>query len=242
MTRDISLGIAFLSGVVSFLSPCVLPLIPGYLSFISGVSIEEMKLGVEQKAIAKRIFLDSLFFVIGFSTVFVFLGASATGIGRLLLSRLHFFNKVAGIIVILFGFHVMGVFKWSLLLRAKKFEVRKKPFGLLGSFVIGATFAFGWTPCIGPILAGILAYAGTEETVLRGVVLLTLYSLGLGIPFLLAAVSVQQFFRFFGKIKKWLLAIEMGSGALLVLIGTLIFTNRLASLAGCFSFLKRFSL
>lgn len=239
---QISLGVAFLAGVVSFLSPCVLPLIPGYLSFVSGVSAEEMRQETKPALLTARIFFSALFFVLGFSAVFVLLGASATGIGQFLLSQIQIFSKIAGAVIILLGLHVTGLFKWDFLLREKRLEVRKKSVGWFGSFIVGATFAFGWTPCIGPILAGILAYAGTRETVLQGVVLLMFYSLGLGIPFLLAAVGVPQFFRFFGKVKGWLHAIEITSGILLILIGVLIFTNRLTILAGSLSFLNQFSL
>lgn len=242
MNQSISLGIAFAAGLVSFLSPCVLPLIPGYISFVSGISIEEMKEETQGRAIGRRVFLNSCFFVLGFSTVFVLLGASATGIGKFLLARLDFFNKIAGAIIILFGLHVLGILKWNLLLREKRFEVRKKPLGWLGSLVVGATFAFGWTPCIGPVLAGILSYASTQETIRQGMLLLAFYSLGLGVPFLLTALGIQRFFHFFGKIKRWLRALEMGSGVLLILIGILIFTNRLTMLAGRLSFLNLFSL
>lgn len=239
---QISFGVAFLAGIVSFLSPCVLPLIPGYLSFVSGVSAEEMRQETKPALLTARIFFSALFFVLGFSTVFILLGASATGIGQFLVSRLRIFSKIAGALIVLLGLHVTGLFKWNFLLREKRFEVRTKGLGWFGSFAVGATFAFGWTPCIGPILAGILAYAGTRETVFQGVVLLVFYSLGLGIPFLLTAVGIPQFFRFFGKMKRWMRAIEIASGILLVFIGVLIFTDRLTILAGSLSFLNRFSL
>ncbi len=242
MNQPVSLWLAFLAGMISFLSPCVLPLIPGYLSFISGVSIEEMKQETQERVFVKSIFFNACFFVAGFSAVFVLLGASATGIGRFLVAKLHIFNKIAGVIIILFGLHLTGLFRWGLLMREKRFEVRKKSWGLWGSFLVGATFAFGWTPCIGPILAGILSYASIEGTIRQGMMLLAFYSLGLGIPFLLTALSVQQFFRFFAKAKRWLQAIEIGSGVLLVSIGVLIFTNRLTGLASHLSFLKPFSL
>lgn len=240
--NQISLGVAFFAGVISFLSPCVLPLIPGYLSFVSGVSAEEMRLETKPSALNARIFFSALFFVLGFSAVFILLGASATGIGKFLVSRLAIFSKIAGVLIILLGLHVTGIFKWDFLLREKKIEIRKKGMGWPGCFIVGATFAFGWTPCIGPILAGILTYAGTRETVLQGVALLTLYSLGLGVPFLLTALSVPQFFRFFGKVKRWLHGIEIASGLLLIAIGVLIFTDRLTLLANSLSFLNRFSL
>lgn len=242
MNEPISLGIAFLAGLASFLSPCVLPLIPGYLSFISGVSIEEMQSEERQSERTRRIFFDACFFVAGFSLVFVLLGASATGIGNFLLARLALFNKIAGVIIILFGLHVMGLFRWGVLMREKRIQVRRKALGWPGSLVVGATFAFGWTPCIGPILAGILAYAGTQETVLQGVILLAAYSSGLGIPFLLTALSVEGFFRFFKQIKRWLRAIEVGSGLLLVGVGVLILTNRLTKLAGYLSVFTPFSM
>jgi cytochrome c-type biogenesis protein len=239
MDEPVSLGIAFLAGLLSFLSPCVLPLIPGYLSFLSGLSVEDLK---SEQAGKGFLFWNACFFVAGFSTVFVLLGATATGIGQFLVSKLRLFNQIAGVLIVLVGLHVLGVFRWDLLFREKKIHLRKKPLGFAGSFTVGATFAFGWTPCIGPILAGILAYAGTRETVLQGTVLLVFYSLGLGIPFLGTALGIQAFFRFFSAAKQWLRVFEVASGLLLIAVGILIFSGHLTALAGRLSFMNRFSM
>ncbi|MBI4549975.1 MAG: cytochrome c biogenesis protein CcdA [Candidatus Omnitrophica bacterium] len=239
MDQPVSLGLAFLAGLLSFLSPCVLPLIPGYLSFLTGLTVEDLH---KEETGKGRLFGNACFFVAGFSAVFILLGATATGIGQFLVSQLKIFNQIAGVLIVLVGLHVLGILRWDALFREKKIHLRKKPFGLAGSFVVGATFAFGWTPCIGPILAGILAYAGTQETVLQGTVLLVFYSLGLGIPFLVTALGIQAFFGFFARAKHWLRAFEIVSGLLLVAVGILIFSGRLTVLAGRLSFLNRFSI
>ena len=161
--KDISIFIAFLGGLISFVSPCVLPLIPGYLSFISGVSIEEMKDKDERSKVLKKVTINSIFFILGFSLVFILLGASSTFLGNFLLAnKFSIFNRIAGAIVILFGLHLLGIFKISFLNYEKRVHIKKKSFGLLGSFLIGFAFAFGWTPCVGPILAPILGIAATQ--------------------------------------------------------------------------------
>ena len=226
---------AFAAGVLSFISPCVLPLIPGYLSYISGLTLDEMQ-GTGESAITlgaarRRVLVASIFFILGFSFVFICFGAAASVLGQYMLERQRLLAKIAAVIVIVFGLHTMGVLRIGWLYSEKRVQVQKKPTSLFGAFFVGLAFAFGWTPCIGPILAGILAIAGTQETVGQGVRLLAVYSAGLGLPFLLTALAINQFFTVFKKIRKHYHLIEIVSGLLLVLIGVLIFTNRFTLIA-----------
>ena len=230
--ENISLLAAFTAGIISFVSPCVLPLIPGYLSFISGVSLEEMRGGERKSEVLKKVTLNTLFFVLGFSFVFVAMGASATFVGEFLLSKLSLFNKIAGVIIILLGLHIIGVFKISFLNYEKRFHTKSKPLSPLGSFVVGLAFAFGWTPCIGPILGGILTLAANQDTMGKGIMLLSSYSLGLGIPFLVTAVSFNTFLGVFGRVKRHFRTIEIISGLFLVTIGFLIFIGSFGYIAG----------
>ena len=239
---NINLVTAAIAGLVSFLSPCVLPLIPGYISFISGISLQDLRDAPTSEGRLRRAFISSLWFVIGFSLVFIALGASATALGQLFLQRLEILKRIAGGVVILFGFHLMGVIRIPFLQYEKKLEVGKRPLTGMGALVVGAAFAFGWTPCIGPILAGILALASTQETIFRGALLLTVYSLGLGVPFLLTSLGVQVFWRFFTRFRRYLRGVEVISGLLLVGIGILIVTDRLTALAQYLAFFSRFSL
>ncbi len=249
--ENVTLFGAFVAGVVSFISPCVLPLIPGYLSFISGVSLEEMRgmpvaaagggasalavpaaaaTGVSDAA-KRQVIITSLFFVLGFSMVFVALGASASVLGQFLMERLTILGKIAGVLLIIFGLHTIGVFKISWLLQEKRVHVQSKPAGMVGAMVVGISFAFGWTPCIGPILSAILLVAAQQESVNQGIVLLSVYSLGLAIPFLLTALAINQFFVAFKKIRRHYHTIEIVSGLLMIVIGVLIFTNRFTIIA-----------
>ena len=230
--ENVSLLAAFTAGIISFISPCVLPLIPGYLSFISGVSVEEMKSGDKKSEALKKVSLNTLLFVLGFSFVFIAMGASATFVGEFLLSKLSLLNKVAGAIIILLGLHIIGVFKIPFLNYEKRFHTRSKPLGPLGAFVVGLAFAFGWTPCIGPILGGILALAANQDTVGKGIVLLSSYSLGLGIPFFITAVSFNTFLGVFGWVKRHFRTIEIISGLFLIIIGFLIFIGSFSYIAG----------
>jgi cytochrome c-type biogenesis protein len=227
MGDQVTLAAAFGAGFLSFISPCVLPLIPGYISFVSGVSLDEMKDGSAPVATRKQVLIASLAFVLGFSVVFVALGASATAIGRFLFDKLPLLAKIAGAVVIIFGLHTMGVFRLAFLEREKRVHADRKPAGPFGAFLVGVAFAFGWTPCIGPILAGIIAIAASKDTVSQGVLLLAVYSAGLGIPFLLTSMALSRFLSFTSKIRKHYHAIEMVSGGLLVTIGVLIFTGQL---------------
>jgi cytochrome c-type biogenesis protein len=230
MIETVSLFGAFVAGALSFISPCVLPLMPGYLSFISGVSLEEMR-GRQVAAAKRQVIVTSLFFILGFSLVFVGLGASATVLGQFLMERLTIFGKIAGVLLIIFGLHTIGVFKIPLLLREARVQANTRPAGLIGAMIVGVSFAFGWTPCIGPILAAILALAAQQSSVYQGVLLLTVYSLGLAIPLLVTALAINQFFIAFSKIRRHYHAIEIASGSLMIVIGVLIFTNRFTVIA-----------
>src|SRR5512132_351350 len=218
---DVSLIAAFAGGFLSFSSPCVLPLIPGYLSFVSGVSMEELRSGEATATSRWQVLTASLAFVAGFSLVFIALGASASAIGEFLMSRLPLFGRVAGVLIVIFGLHTMGVFRLRFLETEKRVHTQRRPAGLAGAFVVGIAFAFGWTPCIGPILGGILAIAGSKQSVGEGVTLLAVYSAGLGIPFLLTSLAVNQFFQATARIRRYYHAIEVASGVLLVAIGVL---------------------
>ena len=235
MDENVTLLAAFSAGILSFISPCVLPLIPGYLSYVSGLSLDEMRGqgGAAHTAPAprRRVVISSLAFILGFSLVFVSLGASASAVGEFLMSRLSILGKVAGAVIILFGLHMMGVLKIGWLYNEKRVQTQKKPAGPLGAIVVGIAFAFGWTPCIGPILAAILAIAASKETVWQGIELLLAYSLGLGIPFLITSLAINQFFAVFARIRKHYHAIEVASGVLLIAVGVLMMTNRLTVIA-----------
>ena len=225
MSGNVTLLAAFVAGFLSFISPCVLPLIPGYISFISGASLEDMRAG--QRATRRQVLISSIAFVVGFSIVFVALGASATAIGRFVSDKLPVLSQVAGILIILFGLHMMGLFRLAFLDNEKRAQTQRKPAGPLGALLVGLAFAFGWTPCIGPILAGILVVAGSRDTIGEGVLLLAVYSLGLGVPFVLTSLAIDRFFSVAGRIRRHYHAIELGSGGLLVTIGVLILTGQL---------------
>ena len=241
VTHPLSLPIALVAGLVSFLSPCVLPLVPGYMSMLSGASMEELRGGGQSELMA-RVLRNAVAFVIGFSVVFISLGASATAVGAFLSSRRTIFNIAAGAVIIIFGLHLTGVIKIPFLYRDARLNSGAPRRGLLGAFVLGFAFAFGWTPCIGPILAGILALAATRDTVFQGMFLLAVYSAGLAIPFLLTSLGLGKFLKFYGRFKKHLHAVEVGSGVLLIFIGVLIALNRFTMLSGYLSFLNRFTL
>jgi cytochrome c-type biogenesis protein len=226
MGENVTLIAAFGAGFLSFVSPCVLPLIPGYLSFVSGVSLEEMR-DEAATAARRRVIVTSLFFILGFSIIFVALGATASVIGKFLFRNESILNKVAGILVIVFGLHTMGVFRIPFLETEKRLKAGGKPKSAIGALVVGMAFGFGWTPCIGPILAGILLLAGSKDTVAEGVVMLAVYSLGLGIPFLLTALAINKFFAASKRIRQHYHKIELASGVLLVGIGLLLFTNQM---------------
>jgi cytochrome c-type biogenesis protein len=235
--ENTSLLAAFGAGLLSFLSPCILPLIPAYLSFLSGMSLSEMR-GEESGAKpSAKVLTNALFFVLGFSLVFIALGASATALGRVLMAELGMLRKVAGVLVIVLGLIVLGLFRVGFLDRERRYHQTTKSFGLLGSALVGMAFAFGWTPCIGPILAAILFVASTKETVAQGVGLLGVYSAGLAIPFLLAALAVDRFLRVSTWFKRHFQAVKVASGLLLIALGVLMLTDDLTRITG---FLMRF--
>lgn len=290
MNTDVTLAGAFLAGLISFLSPCVLPLVPGYISMLSGIGMEQLRQGQQPKG---GLFSSALAFVIGFSVVFISFGASASAVGGFLRQNRALLAPVAGALILLFGLHLLGglirmnvragyilggvlvalgiaslalhhplflglgpshFFSLSIigffgpqLARWLNQDVRlrntdtKKP-GMLSGFLLGFAFAFGWTPCIGPILATVLALAAASDTVARGVLLLAVYSMGLAVPFLLTALGLGQFLRFYQNFRKHLHAVEMFSGALLLFIGGLVFFNKLTWLSGKLTFLNRFSM
>jgi len=239
--HELTIPIAFIAGVVSFLSPCVLPLVPGYISMLSGESIETLKAG-ESGVVVRRIVSNSIAFVAGFSAVFVALGASATTVGDFLQEQHSIFNIVAGVIIIIFGLHLTGLIKIPFLYREAKVNTGAPKRGLIGAFLLGFAFAFGWPPCIGPILAAILALAATKQNLYQGMFLLGIYSAGLAIPFLVTSLGLSQFLKFYGRFRKHLQAVEVGSGVLLIAIGVLIAFHKFTLLSGYLTFLNRFSL
>ncbi len=224
--------IAFFGGLLSFVSPCVLPLVPAYISYISGVSMDQLTEREKAETVLPNVLVSSLLFVAGFALVFVLLGASATYLGRLVAGQMNTLRKVAGVMLVIFGLHTMGLFRIGFLNYEKRFHLKTGKTNHLQAFIMGIVFAFGWTPCIGPILAGILAMAGTQENVQFGVLLLFVYAMGLGVPFILTGMATTWSLSFFEKIKKHFKAVEITAGILLVCIGSLIFMNRLGYLAG----------
>ena len=236
MNDSVSLLAAVAAGLVSFISPCVLPIVPGYLSFISGVNMAELRDGEAPPGLSRRVGLTSLVFVLGFSTVFIALGAAATlVVGATLQAHKRELGMIGGAIIIVLGLHTAGILPIKWLLYEKRATVKSRPLGLLGAYLVGLAFAFGWTPCIGPILGSILFYASQQDTVGQGVALLAAYSAGLGIPFVVAGLAVNRFFAASGRLKRHMKAIEYVSGALLVGVGVLLLTDRLTTLAAFFS-------
>jgi len=231
---DVSFLAALGAGALSFLSPCVLPLVPAYICYVAGTTLDKLtESDAVDPALARRVLGTSIAFVLGFSTVFVALGASASAINRLLFDHLEIIGKVAGVVIVLFGFQFMGVFRWGFLSREARFEVaREAAPGWLGAYVVGLAFAFGWTPCVGPILATILTLAASQDSLAYGMTLLATYAAGLGIPFVLAAIGIRKFLSVMRKLRPHMRKIEFGAGALLVLTGALIFTNTLQTFSG----------
>ncbi len=231
---NIGLAVAFGAGVASFISPCVLPLVPAYLSYMSGVSLADLQ-GAERKAgNLRRVLLSSLAFVLGFSLVFIALGASASVLGQKLLSAAPVVQRVMGVLVIVLGVHMTGLVRIPFLAYEKRFQAGQGA-GLMTSFVMGLAFAFGWTPCIGPILASILAVAANEGTIGKGILLLAVYSAGLGIPFLLAGLFLNVFYAFFRKIQNHFHTIEVVSGLILIAVGLLLVLDQFGRVSYWFS-------
>ncbi|MFH1626238.1 MAG: cytochrome c biogenesis protein CcdA [Pseudomonadota bacterium] len=235
--QEISLLIALSAGVFTFFSPCILPLIPSYISFITGCSVNELLDEDMQKTkgeCLRNTFLQTLIFVVGFGLVFTALGASATYLGSFFFDNKKTIALVGGIIVIVFGIHLTGIFKIKYLEYEKRVQLKYKPTNLFGSLVVGMAFAIGWTPCIGPILGGMLTYAAMQETVYQGMLLLGVYSLGLGIPFVITGLCIGTFFNYFRKVAKYSKVISVASGSLLIVVGILIMTDNLGIIQGIF--------
>lgn len=224
MGQGLGVAVAFSAGLFSFLSPCVLPLFPSYISFITGMSVTDLTADLSA-AVRRRVLLHAVAFVLGFSMVFVALGASFSAVGQFLLDYRDVIRRVGGALIVLFGLYIAGVLKLALLGRTTQWQIREKPAGYLGSLAVGVTFAIGWTPCVGPILGAILSLAGTAETVGRGVGLLVAYSAGLGVPFLLSALALGPFLRFFKRYRPFIPVVERAAGVILVVVGVLVFTN-----------------
>ncbi|MBZ5524503.1 MAG: cytochrome c biogenesis protein CcdA [Acidobacteriia bacterium] len=230
---------AFVAGLMSFLSPCVLPLVPGYVSLISGSTIDELK--DPEKRLTKTVLGHSIMFILGFSVVFISLGAVATEVGQIIHENLSILSKIAGVVIVIFGLHLTGIFKINALYSDKRMHSVQGGKSPVGAFVIGFAFAFGWTPCIGPILATILALAASTGTIAKGILLLAVYSLGLAVPFLLTSLGIDRFLSFYGRFRRHLHTVEVLSGILLIVIGVLIFFRHFTVLSGYLSFLNRFT-
>jgi cytochrome c-type biogenesis protein len=231
---------AFLAGLVSFLSPCVLPLVPGYVSLISGVGVEQLK--AQESQLLRKVMLNSVAFILGFSVVFITLGAVATEVSQMLSRYRSLLAQIAGIVIILFGLHLTGIFKIKALYTDARLHSVKGGSTAWGAFVIGFAFAFGWTPCVGPVLTVILTFAAAQDSITKGIMLLALYSMGLAVPFLLTALGVERFLKFYARFRTHMHAIEVASGALLVALGTLLVLGRFTIISNYLSFLNRFAL
>jgi cytochrome c-type biogenesis protein len=232
---------AFLAGIISFLSPCVLPLVPGYVSLISGTSVEELQSGGDSRGVRATVLFSSAMFILGFSLVFVLLGAVATQLGHATRQYRGILTTIAGVIIILFGLHLTGLLKIRLLYSDKRMHSLGAGRTGAGAFLVGFAFAFGWTPCIGPILATILTFAATQSTVSKGIALLAIYSLGLAVPFLLTSLGIDRFLSFYGRFRRHLGTVERVSGVLLIVVGTLIVLHKFTILSGYLGFLNRFA-
>jgi len=231
---------AFVAGLVSFLSPCVLPLVPGYVSLISGVGVEELK--THESQLLRKLMLNSVSFILGFSVVFITLGAISTEVGQLLARYKSTLAQVAGVVIILFGLHLTGIFRINALYADKRLHGVKGGSTAGGAFLIGFAFAFGWTPCVGPILAVILGFAAAQDSVFKGVALLAVYSMGLAVPFLLTSFGIERFLKFYTRFRSHMHAIEVASGALLIGLGVLLVFGRFTLISNYLSFLNRFAL
>ena len=224
MAQSLGVLVAFSAGLFSFLSPCVLPLFPSYLSFITGMSVTALSSDVTGET-RRRIVLHSLAFIFGFSMIFVALGASFSAAGRFLLDYRDWIRMVGGALIIVFGLYIAGLLKVGVFGRYQQIQLRQKPAGYLGTLIVGITFAIGWTPCVGPILGSILSLAGTADTVERGVALLVAYSAGLGVPFLVSSIALGGFLKFFGRYRPFIPIVERAAGGLLIVVGILVVTD-----------------
>ena len=234
---QVSLFAAFSAGLLSFISPCVLPLVPSYLSYITGLSVENLAKAEERERFKSAIIFNSLLFIAGFSTVFIAFGASASLIGQVLYEYQDVIRKVGGMLIIVFGLYLLGILKLNFLMTERRLmHFESRPVGYVGSYLIGTAFAAGWTPCVGPVLGTILAYASTTESMSGGVMLLSAYSFGLGLPFFLTAFGMDTFLSYFKSLRTYLGGVSFVSGTLLILVGVMIFTDSVTLFT---SFLER---
>ena len=228
---DVGYGAALLAGLLSFVSPCVLPIVPPYLAYLAGISFEELRDEDGTASAARRLVPIAMAFVGGFTVVFVSLGAGASIIGQTIAQYFDILSIIAGVVILIMGLHFLGIFRISLLYREARVQVDRKPPGMIGAFVMGLAFAFGWTPCVGPVLAAILFVAGSSDTVWRGAGLLAVYSIGIGVPFVLAAAFASRFLGWAARFKRHMHKVEMVMGALLVLTGILFMTGQMKEIS-----------
>src|SRR5450631_4581534 len=233
-----SMVAAFLAGLVSFLSPCVLPLVPGYVSMISGVGVEELR--TPQAHLMRRVMVNSIGFILGFSSIFIAEGLAATSIGSALGMYKHTLARVAGIVIIIFGLHLTGIFKIKALYTDARLHSVKGSSTPIGAFVIGFAFAFGWTPCLGPILTVLLTLASEQDTLVKGIALLAVYSLGLAVPFILTSLLMERFLKFYSRFRSKMHLLEVASGGLMIALGVLLVIGRFTLISSWLSFLNRF--
>lgn len=234
-----SLMAAFLAGLLSFVSPCVLPLVPSYLMYITGLSFDQLSNPAERHRLRNTIMANALLFIVGFSLVFIAFGASASLIGQVLTDYQQLIRKVGGVFIVLFGLYVMGILNLRFLMTEKRIHLRNRPAGYAGSVLIGATFAAGWTPCVGPVLGTMLMYASTTDTLADGVTLLAFYSLGLGLPLFAAALGVDRFLASFKRVRRYQQAVSAVSGLFLIVFGLILYSDSLALLT---SFFERYGI
>lgn len=227
MLPDTSLMAAFLAGLFSFVSPCVLPLVPSYITYMTGLSLDQLTDAGERHRARKTIILNALLFIAGFSGVFIAFGASASLLGGFLAAYQDLVRQMGGVLIVVFGLYLMGIVKLKLLMRERRFHFHSRPAGYVGSVLIGAAFAAGWTPCVGPVLASVLMVAGTTETLMDGVTLLTYYSLGLGLPLFAVALGVDRFLVYYKQVQGYIGLISVVSGMILVVFGLVLFTDAL---------------
>lgn len=230
MDQPVSFAVAFTAGIFSFLSPCVLPLVPSYLGFITGMTLDDLSAGTRRRAAV----LHALLFVGGFSLVFLLVGATATMLGQIMFRYQDWIARIGGVLIIIFGLHLLGVLRIGALMRERRVQLASRPAGYLGAAVAGMAFGAGWTPCIGPVLGAVLTYAATQETLASGVALLAAYSLGLALPFLLAALATGRFLEASQRMRRLIPVLEKTSGAVLVLAGVLLASGTFPALAGYF--------
>lgn len=229
--NEVSYPLSFAAGLLSFLSPCVLPLVPSYITFITGMSFETLTSSEDRKRVRFLTVANSAIFVLGFSSVFIALGASSSMVGQWLFEYQDWIRIIGGVLVIIFGLFIAGFFKLDFLMKEKKYHLKGRPAGFVGTFVIGMTFAAGWTPCIGPILGSILVYASAKGSAVYGVKLLSVYSLGLAVPFLLCSLAFNTFLTYSKKLSRYMRVIMIVSGLILIAFGVLLLTNQVAELS-----------